>query len=199
MLFSSRELAAALNKRLVGTMKVIDMTPVIDAKRANAESLVGAMMTRNVGLLVMAEGEDSKRSVDFLFGGSDTKDLVGALMIRTEDGTVGSVPVKKRRTLASVVREICSVLGEEVCPICLEHMSLTGKKGFGGPSVLPCGHGMHQACLRGLVKSSGRSTVNSWGVKAIAFGCPECRKDYGMSAEQVEIDTPQIWGTQAVY
>ena len=41
--FSAKELATALNDRLAGTMKVVDMTPVVEANRATVESLKAAV------------------------------------------------------------------------------------------------------------------------------------------------------------
>ena len=82
------------------------------------------------------------------------------------------------RPARSATIKLCSAVGGSVCPICLEKIDEL-ERGV----QIPCGHAMHFACQQRLVRSSRSFTVNSWGVKAVLFSCPECRAEFGMSAD----------------
>ena len=187
---SAKELTKALNERLVGKMKVVDMTPVVEAKKVSAASLAKATKS-GVGILLMEGGEASKALVQQCTGRNAIASC-GALMIKL-DGNLVVLPVAKHNTLPVAVRKICNALGApSTCPICLEVMDYKNmvKK---CAIHIPCGHGIHKECLQNLVKSSRNVTINKWGVKADLFSCPECRTDFAMSADGT------TWGSQPAF
>ena len=195
--YTGKELTDALNERLAGTMKVLDMTPVVDAEKASTTSLVSAAMEKGVGILLLACGDMSTRLVH-RFTAHDAVVSCGAVLFRFDDARLGTLPISKQSTLSVTVRKICNTISPQQvsCPICLEAIGMKGTK---RATHLPCGHALHHACLRTLVGSSRSMIVNSWGVLAIRFNCPECRTGYAMDADHESKEKPTIWGTQPTF